>query len=543
MIKLNLEQGSDQWKKHRSTSRNASEASVMAGKCKQYKRIELIENKALGTEREVSDFVRDIVFAEGHRVEPYARQIAEQLIGDFLDPVVCTDDEGYLSASLDGLSSDGRTSFECKQWNEEKAQLVLDGVIPDADFWQVVQGLHCSGAERCLYVVSDGTEDRTVHLFVPRIQHEIDDLIRMWNIADEDIENYKRDPKLDVSVTPGKAPSYVPQIVLDMNTIVSASNLEEVKTQAIAVFKGINTDLTTDQDFEDAKETAKWCRDIMAGLDEAKKRAIESNNDARAIFDMIDEMRESARQTALTLEKSIKSNNAQIRNDLKQGAMSELLEYIQLLPFGRLIKVGVDVKVDFATAMKNKRSIAGLKEGIEVELASGKNQALAVNDLIYSNDQTLKSISVGYEELFNRDYGQLVKMDPKYMEIDVRSRIDSFEKSLEEKRKAEEQKAIENARAQKEVEQKLKIEKEQREAKAVEVEVEKTPEPSKPEAQPNVGKRDNETSPQTITIPLSVYNQLIKDQFELECINCAGVDNWHGYSYAMEEFLKKYPEG
>ena len=41
-----------------------------------------------------------------------------------------------------------------------------------------------------------------------------------------------------------------------------------------------------------------------------------------------------------------------------------------------------------------------------------------------------------------------------------------------------------------------------------------------------------ETKEETVTIPRSKYNQLVKDSDFLSCLEAAGVDNWHGYSIA-----------
>ena len=42
----------------------------------------------------------------------------------------------------------------------------------------------------------------------------------------------------------------------------------------------------------------------------------------------------------------------------------------------------------------------------------------------------------------------------------------------------------------------------------------------------------------TIPISMEEYNRLLsRDEF-LTCLESAGVDNWNGYEYAMEEFEK-----
>lgn len=41
-----------------------------------------------------------------------------------------------------------------------------------------------------------------------------------------------------------------------------------------------------------------------------------------------------------------------------------------------------------------------------------------------------------------------------------------------------------------------------------------------------------------VTIKLSEYNELLKSANKLSALECAGVDNWDGYSYAMSEFYE-----
>ena len=41
-------------------------------------------------------------------------------------------------------------------------------------------------------------------------------------------------------------------------------------------------------------------------------------------------------------------------------------------------------------------------------------------------------------------------------------------------------------------------------------------------------------SEETITITKKEYDSLLEDQHMLLCLQCAGVDNWAGYDYAIE---------
>lgn len=46
-------------------------------------------------------------------------------------------------------------------------------------------------------------------------------------------------------------------------------------------------------------------------------------------------------------------------------------------------------------------------------------------------------------------------------------------------------------------------------------------------------------SKEYVTIPKEEYESLLNDSLKLQCLECAGVDNWEGYSIAMEEYYKE----
>tara|TARA_Y100001973_G_C5209232_1_gene344324 strand:- start:8774 stop:8929 length:156 start_codon:yes stop_codon:yes gene_type:complete len=46
----------------------------------------------------------------------------------------------------------------------------------------------------------------------------------------------------------------------------------------------------------------------------------------------------------------------------------------------------------------------------------------------------------------------------------------------------------------------------------------------------------------TITISKEHYEELMGDAFKLECLECAGVDNWPGYYEAMRMYFAEKGE-
>lgn len=47
---------------------------------------------------------------------------------------------------------------------------------------------------------------------------------------------------------------------------------------------------------------------------------------------------------------------------------------------------------------------------------------------------------------------------------------------------------------------------------------------------------------ETVTISKKEYDSLQEDMLKLRCLENAGVDNWDGYDFAMEEFWGKEEE-
>ena len=101
-------------------------------------------------------------FDRGHATEEMARPLAEEDIGEELYPIVGT--SGNLLASMDGATMLGDVLFEHKLWNEKVATQIRAGELDPHYYWQLEQQLLVSGAERVLFVCSDGTRDKYVSM-------------------------------------------------------------------------------------------------------------------------------------------------------------------------------------------------------------------------------------------------------------------------------------------------------------------------------------------------------------------------------------------
>src|SRR5690625_2064866 len=204
----------------------------MLGISKHVRRSELLHMKSTGTEQEFSDWVQRNILDRGHETEAMARPIAEEVIGEELFPVICTNDNiPGLSASCDGLTMAGDIAWEHKQWNAELAESVCSGVLPEGHKPQCQQILLMTEAKALIFMVSDGTKENQAHILVesdPEYQKKI---IAGWKQFDEDLANYVPEEKVPEAV--GRTPENLPALHIEVTGEVTASNLAQYKEHAI----------------------------------------------------------------------------------------------------------------------------------------------------------------------------------------------------------------------------------------------------------------------------------------------------------------------
>ena len=453
MKTLSLEQGSPEWLEHRASTLNASEAPAMLGLSPYMTRAELLRMKYDGFGKEV-DAATQRLFDRGHETEAAARPIAEEIIGEELYPATVTDDEGRLGASLDGMTMDGKVIFEHKLFNDAKAQVVSEGKCPEQDYPQVQQGLLITGAERCLYAVSDGTKEGLVSCWVYPDQEYQDNILAGWEQFQKDLEDYE--PTETQAEVVGRAMESMPALNLQVEAKVLATNIDAYKAHAIEVFESINTDLQTDQDFADAETAVKFCKDIESRLTAAKDAALAQAEDLYNALRSIDDVSESARQKRLALEKLVKARKEARRSEIQdqavQGLSSHYQQINETLPDNIRMAPPPDFRRDVAEAMKGKRTITSLIDSADQALADAKLDANAEADTIRANLKQFDELAGEYKHLF-ADLRTLVGKQPEDFTNTVKLRI-SEHNEAEAKREQERKEAEERRQqAEREAEQ------------------------------------------------------------------------------------------
>lgn len=431
-------QGSEAWMQHRATSYNASELAAAMGISQYLTRSELIAQKATGLVPEV-DAAKQRIFDNGHRYEAIARPWAEEILEEELFPcVLAAEVEGMrLSASLDGLTMCRSIAWECKTLNHDLRSSLESGQIPERYHPQIEQGLMLSGARKCLFTASDGTPENTLHAWYesrPELRAKI---IPAWRQFVADVAAYVPSVVTEAKPT-GKAPDTLPALRIEVTGMVTASNLAEFKETALAAIRGVNRELTTDQHFADAEQSVKWCEEVETRLKAAKEHALSQTASIDQLFKTIDDISAEARKVRLELDKLVKARKEELRQQIVGQAMRALADHTNRLIDRIGIKATIPVAADFAGAIKGKRSLAGIQDAVDTELARAKIAASELADRMEVNIKSLVGDAHDWSFLFP-DLATVASKPAEDFANLLTARIGAHKQAEEQRRQREEQ--------------------------------------------------------------------------------------------------------
>lgn len=457
MKELDLVQGSAEWLQARKQYRTASEAPIMMGVSPYAERSELIAITATRYEKEVSDELQKI-FDWGHEVEAKARPLAEELIGEKLIPITGTDDDDYLLASFDGLTMLEDTVWECKQYNQSKADHIQQhGTVPQCDYWQCVQQLAVSGAERLLYTVTDGTKDKFVYCWMSPSESDKKRLLAGWKQFDKDVAEYA---PVEAKVEPeGVAPETLPALHIQVKGEVVTSNLEEFKAKSIAIIESINTDPESDQDFADAEKTIKAIKESRKRLKAAKDNMLSQAETIYNANTVIDDLDERLKSTQSTLTKSVDIKKRAIRQGLLLDAANAVKAYsVDVHTKNNFNHFGVSIPIiatDFGSVIKGKKLFSSMQSALDDAVAAAKIEIDQLADQINKNLKFFQEEAGEYKTLFS-DLNHLVAKSPDDFKACVHVRINEHKEAEAKRKEKEEQEKAEINKDQMESNRKAK---------------------------------------------------------------------------------------
>ena len=449
----NLIQGSEEWQQFRLEHDGASEAAAMLGLSKKTTRGELLRMKHTGLTKEFSDWVQKNILDRGHEIEALARPLVEKIIGEDLYPV--TYSYGRKSASCDGLTMDGETAFEHKQWNADLAASVARGELPEEHQPQCQQIMDVTGANRVIFTVSDGTSINIVWMEVFPDPAWVARIDAGWAQFHRDLAEYVPQEIIPAAVA---APQMqLPAVSVQvLGSIEVRDNLTAFGAALCAYVERINRKPETDQDFADLEASCKTLKEAETALDAAENSALGQAASIDQMRRIVAESRELARTTRLTIEKLVDAEKKNRREKIVTEAKESLRKFVAEM--NARVEFMPEISADFAGVIKGKKTLASITNSVDTELARAKTEASMIADMIDANIKVYGELAAGYESLF-ADLGKLVNQPPEFCRATIENRV-TQQKAKDEARRAAE---AERIRA----EEREKIEREQVEQRRI----------------------------------------------------------------------------
>jgi predicted phage-related endonuclease len=418
---LDLQQGTSAWLAARASYRCASEAPIVMGASRHMSRAELVRMKATGGEKEFSQYVRDLVLARGHEVEAAGIAHAERTFGEELYPVTCVDDADLHLASFDGLTIAGNRAAEVKLWNEELAAAVREGKVPQEHAWQLEHQGIAGGLKEILFVVTDGTPERTVSTTYFCDAYRQIRLMEAWGQFEADVASYQH-----VEVLPPPAPAEsvsLPALSIRVDgALALTSNLDVFGKELRAFLERVPKAPASDQDFVDCEAAIKTLERAEAALKAAEDSALAQTSSVETMRRTVASLNELARGSRLMIEKLVKARKESIRAEIVHAGREALAAHIAALNkrLGRPFMP--TVLSDFPGAVKGKKTVQSLRDAVDGELARAKLAANELADQIHTNLALIQDMVAARPHLFP-DLGTLVLKHENDLQAVVAQRI------------------------------------------------------------------------------------------------------------------------
>lgn len=457
---LNLAQGSQEWLDARKSSYNASEASAMMGDSKYMSRNDLLQQKKTGVSKPINAATQRI-FDLGHKYEDNARLIVSMEQCEELPPLVGSLETCGLNllASFDGLPVG--YCWEHKSWNKVLVENVTNGVLEPHYYWQIEQQCLVAGVDKCLFTVSDGTEENMVSMWYQSVPSRQEELIAGWLQFDKDLENFEVAAKVEV-LTPADYTSLLPAVWCKVEYGEITTNIGT----CIAAIKDLAQEemskkLESDQDFANKESLNKDVKKARASLKTTLAKVQDDFVSYSEFAGMAAELDSILQQMQSHGEKQVKqekeARKQAILNNASKGMTEFLASSANGLSHDIVHNIAMTCQPDFVGVMKNKRTIESLQNAVDDELARCKREISPKLELAAGNYAFYVDNAAGFEFLFS-DISNHLDNSTEAFEGIIARRIQSH-KEAEEKRLAHER---EQMRLEEEAKAKRKAEAEAR---------------------------------------------------------------------------------
>jgi predicted phage-related endonuclease len=418
MIELDLVQGTAEWLAERLKNNTASEAPMMMGVSKHISRTKLLDSKK-GWTTEVDEYLQKI-FDAGHKSEAMARPLAAKIANSEFYPVVGLLENTRFMASFDGLTMMEDIVYEHKLYNKVLAENVLNCVIGPEYYWQLEHQLLVSGANKALFVCSDGTEEKFYSMWYESVPERRAELIAGWEQFDKDLDNHVLQAKTEkVVADPVKD---LPALVCHVKGSQITTNLADLLPiyRERASFE-MSIILETEQDFENKKAFNKRVKLARAEI-ALKLESVKTEFVSYANFESL------CKEADVVLQKLFSAGEKQVKEDKekkRQSIFNDAVNELNAVVNEASSKAGAqipNVDWDVLAAMKGKSTIDSLKNAASTEVANAKIQINASLTTALDNAQIIKTLALDYRFLFN-DWKQIAFTATEHFTNLVKTRL------------------------------------------------------------------------------------------------------------------------
>lgn len=409
---LTLTQGSPAWHVHRATALNASDAPAMLGISPYKSRAELVRERATGISPDVTP-EQQRIFDRGHAVEALARPLAENVIGDDLSP--CVGKSGKYSASLDGITFDCATAWECKTLNASlREAMPYPNQIHDADFGtrlpehyraQMEHQAMVSCCERILFtaaaLLDDGEIGEVRHCWYTPDAELRAQIIAGWEQFEKDVAAYvPSEAAPPVQAAPMES---LPAVVVQVQGALTVAGNLPAFGQALREFIArIPQRPENDQQFADAEAACKALKKAEDALAQAEDGALAQSSDVELMRRTVGDLKALARTTRLATEKLVANEKEARREQLVRQAQASMIEHIMEL--NRLLQADGAGHLPtppaglFAPCIKGLKSLDSMRDKLTAELLARKTDAGLQATRMHANRASLRT--PGFDWIF-----------------------------------------------------------------------------------------------------------------------------------------------
>ncbi|MDD4995831.1 MAG: YqaJ viral recombinase family protein [Patescibacteria group bacterium] len=455
---LDVEQNTSAWLDARKLSHGtASELSAAAGKSKYISRDKLLKQKSIGLADEIDQFTQQL-FDKGHAAEYAARSLAEEIAGGELYPMTATIDvDGLvLLASFDGISMDETVIFEHKLFNKTLSENVVSGTLDEHYTLQMDQQLLISGADKCLFMCSDGTKDNMVYCWYKSTPEKLANVVNIWKQFHADLAMYSHEHKVE---QPKAAPiKDLPAVIVQVSGTLTRCNIDDVRPQFDKFLTNALIDLVTDEDFAQAEAESKIGRETAKRCLLTAKSVVDQTLTISEVTRELENYAAKFNAIALKQEKAVKEQKEARKITARREHEKAFSDHVfalneELKPITLICK-----EPDWNGAMKNQRLLSSLYNKLDVELATAKMNADAIAKDIRGKLSWFNDCVTATRFLFNDLQSIITSNNLEAFQSIVKSRISDYAKEQEAKAEAQRKRIQEEEQRKAEAEQAKKLE-------------------------------------------------------------------------------------